>query len=191
MFITILSLSFGIYYIFQGIMSYKKKIIIQHYSETELNHFFISIYFLIQITFIDNNMVELEWIVMGSIPIILFVAYIIYSRVSDRKYGICNIDKETYKEIIENTLIENSLQFSMDGNHIRIGKTPSYIEYLDKGILIAKYKNIVNYKQFLTSLQRNLKEAKCERKIKDWIIDILFGIFLISIPIILLVVTSF
>lgn len=87
-------------------MSYKKKIIIQHYSETELNHFFISIYFLIQITFIDNNMVELEWIVMGSIPVILFVAYIIYSRVSDRKYGICNIDKETYKEIIENTLIK-------------------------------------------------------------------------------------
>lgn len=191
MFITILSLSFGLYFIFQGVMSYKKKIIIQHYSQTELNYVFISIYFLYQTTFIDNNMVELKWIAMGAIPIILFVAYIIYSRVSDIKYGIYNIYKETYKEIIENTLIENSLQFSMDGNNIRIIKTPSYIEFIDKGILVAKYKNIVNYKEFLTSLQANLKEAKCERKIKGWISDILFGIFLISIPIILLVVTSF
>ncbi len=191
MFITILSSFFGIYYILQGIMVYRKKIIIQHYSEKELNYFFISIYFLIQTTFIDNNMVELEWIAMGAIPLILLVCYIIYSRISDIKYGIYNIDKETYKEIIENTLIENSLQFSMDGNDIRISKTPSYIEFIDKGILIAKYKCITNYKEFLTGLQTNLKEAKCEKKTKDWISNILLGIFSVSIPIIVPLISIF
>lgn len=190
-FTTILLLSFGLYFIFQGIICYKKKVIIQHYSEREIGYFFISINFLIQITFIDNNMVELKWIAMGAIPLILLVCYIIYSRISDIKYGIYNIDKETYKEIIENTLIENSLQFSMDGNDIRISKTPSYIEFIDKGILIAKYKCITNYKEFLTGLQTNLKEAKCEKKTKDWISNILLGIFLISIPIILTLITIF
>ncbi|WP_291574509.1 hypothetical protein [Clostridium sp. UBA4548] len=190
-FITILSLSFGLYFIFQGVMCYKKKVIIQHYSAREISYFFISINFLIQTTFIDNNMVELEWIAMGVIPIIILVAYIIYSRVSDIKYGIYNIDKETYKEILKNTLNENSIQFSFDGSDIRISKTPSYIEFIDKGIIIAEYKCITNYKHFLTSLQRNLKEAKYEKKTRDWISNILLGIFLISIPIILLLITIF
>lgn len=190
-FITILSLSFGLYFIFQGVVCYKKKVIIQHWSLAEVNYFFISINFFIQTTFIDNNMVELEWIAIRAIPIILLVAYIIYSRVSDIKYGIYNIDEETYKEITKNTLIENFLQFSMDGSDIRISKTPSYIEYIDKGILIAEYKCITNYKQFLASLQRNLKEAKYEKKTRDWISNILFGIFFVSIPIIFLVVISF
>lgn len=172
-------------------MFYKKKVIIQHYSAREISYFFISINFLIQTTFIDNNMVELEWIAMGAIPLILLVAYIIYSRISDIKYGIYNIDKETYKEIIENTLIETSIQFSMDGSDIRISKTPSYIEYIDKGILIAEYKSITNYKQFLKSLQRNLKEAKYEKKTRDWINSILLGIFSVSIPIIVPLISIF
>ena len=181
-------LAVGLYFVLQGIKMNRENVIFSYSSEREKSTFIVSLFSIMQIAFTNNYRVYLISFLIGIIPLTLFAVYIVFSRINDVKYTIYNIKEEIYKEVILNTLAEKNIEFTITDDFIVLKGTSTYIEYIYKGILIKRCKKLPDYKQLLLSLENNIKNVKYQKKKKEWLSTIIFGVVLIVAAIVVFVV---
>jgi hypothetical protein len=189
--LDVAALILGIYSIVRGIKFYRKKVVISHLSEGEEYVFIGTITFLIQVPFIGDNKPSWTYFLIGIIPIITFVIYMIVTRLNNVKYTVYTDKRKDLSEAIIYTLNKNHIDFTLVNNCIKMSKVPVSIAFIDNGFIIKNYKCLPEYKAFTLNLESNLKDIRIIKGKADWSLDFTCGVLLVLIVLYSLITTIF
>lgn len=189
--LDVAALILGICLIVRGIKFYRKKVVISHLSEGEEYVFIGTITFLIQAPFIGDDKPSWTYFLIGIIPIITFIIYMIITRLNNVKYIVYTDKRKDLSEAIINTLNKNHIDFTLVNDCIKICKVPVSIAFIDNGFIIKNYKCLPEYKTFMFNLESNLKDIRIIKGKVDWILDFTCGVFFALIVLYSLITTIF
>lgn len=189
--LDVAALILGICSIVRSIKFYRKKVVISHLSGSEEYVFIGTITFLIQAPFIYDDRPSWTYFLIGIIPIITFVIYMIVTRLNNVKYAVYTDKRKDLSEAIIYTLNKNHIDFTLVNDCIKIRNVPASIAFIDNGFIIKNYKCLPEYKAFMFNLKSNLKDIRIIKGKADWILDFTCGVLLLLIVLFSLITTIF
>lgn len=178
-FFSVMLILVGINGIFEGYKFYRKGETIIFSNERDKSVVVIIVFLIYRASFFDRNKFWMPGLVIGVVLALIYIICLIYYKARNyRVYVNYANENDVYRAFYE-LLKENSISYKNEDFLIKIEGTCTYVKFIEKGILIKKYRHMPGYEEFIKKLNEKLLTLERTTKKKRYIIEIILSIIIL------------